>query len=157
MNTTATTEESLISASTKARFPDENHAPVKSFREEIGITGFDYVPDAAEVLLTIRELGERGFVLRSPREGIDTMTAAGRMVAGVLASLAGLGLELGRERRSAAHAARRARASTWPPEGPRLFHGRVGEADACRWGAGADHRRDVGVSAATAYRVVALP
>lgn len=47
--------------------------------------------------------------LRSLREGIDTATAAGRMVAGVLASLAELELELGRERRSAAREARRAR------------------------------------------------
>ncbi|OBI49594.1 recombinase [Mycobacterium kyorinense] len=60
-------------------------------------------------MTTIRELGERGIVLRSIREGIDSSTAAGRMVAGVLASLAELELELGREPRSAAHAARRAR------------------------------------------------
>ena len=48
-------------------------------------------------------------MLRSLREGIDTSNAAGRMVAGVLASLAELELELGRERRSAAREARRAR------------------------------------------------
>jgi DNA invertase Pin-like site-specific DNA recombinase len=48
-----------------------------------------------------------GIVLRSLREGIDTSNATGRMVAGVLASLAEL--ELGRERRSAAREARRAR------------------------------------------------
>jgi hypothetical protein len=41
---------------------------------------------------TIRDLGERGIVLRSLREGIDTSNAAGRMVAGVLASLAKLEL-----------------------------------------------------------------
>jgi len=46
----------------------------------------------------IRELGERGIVLRSLREGIDASIATGRMVAGVLTSLA----ELGRERRAAA-------------------------------------------------------
>jgi DNA invertase Pin-like site-specific DNA recombinase len=60
-------------------------------------------------MVTIRELGERGIVLRSIREGIDTATAAGRMVAGVLASLAELELELGKERRTAARDARRAR------------------------------------------------
>src|SRR6201995_5683431 len=60
-------------------------------------------------MTTIRELGERGIVLRSLREGIDTSNATGRMVAGVLASLAELELELGRERRSAAREARRAR------------------------------------------------
>ena len=65
--------------------------------------------NAAEVMATIRELGERGIVLRSLREGIDTSNATGRMVAGVLASLAELELELGRERRTAAREARRAR------------------------------------------------
>ena len=43
------------------------------------------------------------------REGIDTSNATGRMVAGVLASVAELELELGRERRAAAREARRAR------------------------------------------------
>jgi DNA invertase Pin-like site-specific DNA recombinase len=65
--------------------------------------------NAAEVMTTIRELGNRGIVLRSLREGIDTSNATGRMVAGVLASLAELELELGRERRAAARDARRAR------------------------------------------------
>jgi DNA invertase Pin-like site-specific DNA recombinase len=64
--------------------------------------------NAAEVMTTIRELGERNIVLRSMREGIDTSNATGRMVAGVLASLAELELELGRERRAAAREARRA-------------------------------------------------
>ncbi len=65
--------------------------------------------NASEVMTTIRELGERGIVLRSLREGIDTSNATGRMVAGVLASLAELELELGRERRAASRDARRAR------------------------------------------------
>ncbi len=65
--------------------------------------------NAAEVMTTIRELSERGIVLRSLREGIDTSNATGRMVAGVLASLAELELELGRERRAVAREARRAR------------------------------------------------
>jgi len=60
-------------------------------------------------MTTIRELRDRDIVLRSLREGIDTSTATGRMVASVLASLAELELELGRERRSATREARRAR------------------------------------------------
>ncbi len=59
--------------------------------------------------MTIRELGERDIVLRSLREGIDSTNATGRMIAGVLASLAELELELGRERRAAAREARRSR------------------------------------------------
>lgn len=86
--------------------------------DAIVVVGIDRLGrNAAEVMMTIRELGERGIVLRSLREGIDTSNATGRMVAGVLASLAELELELGRERRSAAWEARRARGST--SDGPR--------------------------------------
>lgn len=78
--------------------------------DAIVVVGIDRLGrNAAEVMTTIRDLGERDIVLRSLREGIDTSNAAGRMVAGVLASLAELELELGRERRSAAREARRAR------------------------------------------------
>lgn len=76
----------------------------------IVVVGIDRLGrNAAEVMLTIRDLGQRGIVLRSLREGIDTSNATGRMVTGVLASLAELELELGRERRAAAKAARKAR------------------------------------------------
>lgn len=78
--------------------------------DAIVVVGIDRLGrNAAEVMTTIKELGERGIVLRSLREGIDTSNAAGRMVAGVLASLAELELELGRERRAASRDARRAR------------------------------------------------
>jgi DNA invertase Pin-like site-specific DNA recombinase len=78
--------------------------------DAIVVVGIDRLGrNAAEVMATIRDLGERGIVLRSLREGIDTSNATGRMVAGVLASLAELELELGRERRSAAREARKAR------------------------------------------------
>src|ERR1700738_3440324 len=78
--------------------------------DAIVVVGIDRLGrNAAEVMTTIRELGERGIVLRSLREGIDTSNATGRMVAGVLASLAELELELGRARRTAARVARRAR------------------------------------------------
>jgi len=78
--------------------------------DTIVVVGIDRLGrSAAEVMLTIRDLGERGIVLRSLREGIDTSNATGRMIAGVLASLAELELELGRERRTASKAARKAR------------------------------------------------
>jgi DNA invertase Pin-like site-specific DNA recombinase len=64
---------------------------------------------ASEVLLTIKQLDERGIVLKSMREGVDSSTPTGRMICGVMASLAELELELGKERRSAARAARKAR------------------------------------------------
>jgi len=78
--------------------------------DTIVVVGIDRLGrNAAEVMTTIRDLGKRGIVLRSLREGIDTSNATGRMVAGVLASLAELELELGRERRAASRAARKAR------------------------------------------------
>jgi DNA invertase Pin-like site-specific DNA recombinase len=78
--------------------------------DTIVVVGIDRLGrNAAEVMTTIRELGERQIILRSLREGIDTSNATGRMVAGVLASLAELELELGRERRAASRAARKAR------------------------------------------------
>ena len=81
--------------------------------DAIVVVGIDRLGrNAAEVMTTIRELRDREIVLRSLREGIDTSNATGRMVAGVLASLAELELELGRERRAAAREARRARGQT---------------------------------------------
>jgi DNA invertase Pin-like site-specific DNA recombinase len=78
--------------------------------DAIVVVGIDRLGrNAAEVMTTIRDLGVRGIVLRSLREGIDTSNASSRMVAGVLASLAELELELGKERRTAARDARRAR------------------------------------------------
>jgi DNA invertase Pin-like site-specific DNA recombinase len=78
--------------------------------DAIVVVGIDRLGrNAAEVMTTIRDLGGRDIVLRSLREGIDTSNAAGRMVAGVLASLAELELELGKERRTASREARRAR------------------------------------------------
>lgn len=78
--------------------------------DTIVVVGIDRLGrDAAEVMLTIRDLTDKGIVLRSLREGIDTSTSTGRMIAGVLASLAELELELGRERRNASREARRAR------------------------------------------------
>jgi DNA invertase Pin-like site-specific DNA recombinase len=103
--------DKLSGASARAQRP--GLASLLNYAREgdaIVVVGIDRLGrNTAEVMMTIRELGERGIVLRSVREGIDTATAAGRMVAGVLASLAELELELGEERRSAAREARRAR------------------------------------------------
>jgi DNA invertase Pin-like site-specific DNA recombinase len=72
----------------------------------------------AEVTRTIAELGERGITLRALREGIDTGTPTGRAVAAIMATLAELELELGRERRASSRDSRRARRlpATKPPK-----------------------------------------
>ena len=63
----------------------------------------------AEVTRTIAELGERRITLRALREGVDTATSTGRAVAAIMATLAELELELGRERRAASRESRRSR------------------------------------------------
>ncbi len=72
----------------------------------------------AEVTRTIAELGERGIVLRALREGIDTATPTGRAIAAIMATLAELELELGRERRASSRDSRRSRRlpATKPPK-----------------------------------------
>ena len=51
----------------------------------------------AEVTRTIAELSERRILLRALREGVDTGTPTGRAIAAIMATLAELELELGRE------------------------------------------------------------
>lgn len=78
--------------------------------DTIVVVGIDRLGrSAAEVMLTVKELLDREVVIRSLRENVDSSTPTGRAVLGIMASLAELELELGRERRAAAKAARRAR------------------------------------------------
>jgi DNA invertase Pin-like site-specific DNA recombinase len=109
--------------------------------------------NAAEVMTTIRELGGRGIVLRSLRAGIDSSTAAGRMVAGVLASVAEL--ELGKERRAARDARRARRQSIGRPKALD-----DSEAATAQWMHASGELASsvasaLGVSRATIYRVLA--
>ena len=69
--------------------------------------------DASEVMTTVKTLADKGIVIRSLREGINSTTPIGRVIVGILASMADLELELARERREAA-LARRMRASGEP-------------------------------------------
>ena len=72
----------------------------------------------AEATRTIADLGERRITLHVLREGVDTATPTGRAIAAIMASLAELELELGRERRAASRESRRARhlPATKPPK-----------------------------------------
>jgi DNA invertase Pin-like site-specific DNA recombinase len=112
--------------------------------------------NAAEVMTTIRELGERDIVLRSLREGIDTSNATGRMVAGVLASLAELELDLGRERRTAAREAWRARGqSIGRPKALDASKTKLALRMHTSGESAATIAATLGVSRATVYRVLA--
>jgi DNA invertase Pin-like site-specific DNA recombinase len=125
--------------------------------DAIVVIGIDRLGrNAAEVMTTIRELGERGIVLRSLREGIDTSNATGRMVAGVLASLAELELELGRERRAAAREARRARGqSIGRPKALDAKKAGLAQRMHASGESASTIANTLGVSRATVYRVLA--
>jgi DNA invertase Pin-like site-specific DNA recombinase len=125
--------------------------------DAIVVVGIDRLGrNAAEVMTTIRELGERRIVLRSLREGIDTSNATGRMVAGVLASLAELELELGRERRSAAREARRARGqSIGRPKALNQSKAALAKRMHASGESASTIAATLGVSRATVYRVLA--
>ena len=71
-----------------------------------------------EVAQTMHDLAESGVALRSLREGVDTSTPTGRAVVQIMATVAELELELGKERRAASREARIARGlpATCPPK-----------------------------------------
>lgn len=87
----------------------------------------------AEVTTTIADLTSRGITVVALREAVDTSTPTGRAIAAIMASLAELELELGKERRAASRSARLARGlpATKPPKLDadqrkrlvRLYHG----------------------------------
>jgi DNA invertase Pin-like site-specific DNA recombinase len=110
----------------------------------------------AEVTRTITDLGERRILLRALREGIDTATPTGRAVAAIMATLAELELELGRERRAASRESRRTRQlpATKPPKlGPQR------QEQLRRLAATGEPVRELarafGIGRATAYRYLA--
>lgn len=125
--------------------------------DAIVVVGIDRLGrNAAEVMVTIRDLRDRNIVLRSLREGIDTSNATGRMVAGVLASLAELELELGRERRTAAREARRARGqSIGRPKALDEKKAALAMRMHATGGSASTIANTLGVSRATVYRVLA--
>jgi DNA invertase Pin-like site-specific DNA recombinase len=125
--------------------------------DAIVVVGIDRLGrNAAEVMTTIRELRDQEIVLRSLREGIDTSNATGRMVAGVLASLAELELELGRERRAAAREARRTRGQhIGRPKALDEKKAALAQRMHAKGESASTIATALGVSRATVYRVVA--
>jgi DNA invertase Pin-like site-specific DNA recombinase len=85
--------------------------------DTIVVTAIDRLGrSVAEVTRTIADLGEQRILLRALREGVDTATPTGRAVTAIMATLAELELELGRERRATSRQSRRIR--QLPPTKP---------------------------------------
>ncbi len=112
----------------------------------------------AEVTRTIADLSDRRIILRALREGIDTATPTGRAVAAIMATLAELELELGRERRASSRDARRAR-SLPATKSPKLTTER--QEQLRRLARSGEPVRELastfGIGRATAYRYLASP
>lgn len=109
------------------------------------------------ILETVRALTDRGVTLISTTDGIDSSTAAGRMVIGVLASMAEFERELIKERTALKRAASQASGTKFgrPKKVPDLSH----IATARRMKDDGHTARDIakylGVSRATLYRYLA--
>lgn len=108
----------------------------------------------AHILATVKELTDRGVTLVSVTDGIDSSTAAGRMMIGVLGSLAEYERELIKERVALKRAASRANGTKFGR--PRKVNDADHIATARRMKADGHTCRDIakflGVSRATLYR-----
>lgn len=106
------------------------------------------------ILQTVKELTERGITLVSTSDGIDSSTPAGRMMIGVLGSLAEYERELIKERTALKRASSRASGTKFGR--PRKVSDAVHIATAKRMKAdghtGKDIAKYLGVSRATLYR-----
>jgi DNA invertase Pin-like site-specific DNA recombinase len=106
------------------------------------------------ILETVKKLTERGVRLVSTTDGINSSTAAGRMVIGVLASMAEFERELAKERTALKRAASRANGTTFGR--PRKVADAEHIATAKKMKADGHTAKDIakylGVSRATLYR-----
>jgi DNA invertase Pin-like site-specific DNA recombinase len=106
------------------------------------------------ILQTVKELTNRGVTLVSVTDGIDSSTPAGRMMIGVLGSLAEYERELTKERTALKRQASRANGTKFGR--PRKVQHEQDVATACRMKADGHTARDIarflGVSRASLYR-----
>jgi DNA invertase Pin-like site-specific DNA recombinase len=111
------------------------------------------------ILQTVKELTDRGLTLVSTSDGIDSSTPAGRMMIGVLGSLAEYERELTQERTALKREASRASGTTFGR--PRKVNDAEHVATAKRMKAdghtGKDIAKYLGVSRATLYRYLGSP
>ena len=109
------------------------------------------------ILHTVKELTDQGITLVSTTDGIDSSTAAGRMMIGVLGSLAEYERELIKERTALKRAASRANGTTFGR--PRKVSDAEHIATAKRMKTDGHTAKDIakylGVSRATLYRYLA--
>ncbi|BBY05422.1 recombinase family protein [Mycobacterium noviomagense] len=109
------------------------------------------------ILATVKALTDRGVTLVSVSDGIDSSTAAGRMMIGVLGSLAEYERELTKERTTLKREASRAKGTRFGR--PKKVKDRDHIATARRMRADGHTTRDIakylGVSRATLYRYLA--
>ena len=105
------------------------------------------------ILATVKALTDRGVTLVSTSDGIDSSTAAGRMMIGVLGSLAEYERELIRERTALKRAASRANGTKFGR--PRKVDDTEHIATAKRMKSDGHTGKDIGVSRATLYRYFA--
>ncbi len=114
-------------------------------------------PQLLHILQTVKGLTNRGVTLVSVTDGIDSSTAAGRMMIGVLGSLAEYELELTKERTALKRAASRANGTKFgrPKKVRDMTHVATARRMKADGHTGKDIARYLGVSRATAYRVLA--
>ena len=106
------------------------------------------------ILQTVRELTERGVTLVSTSDGIDSSTPAGRMMIGVLGSLAEYERELIKERTALKRAASRANGTKFgrPRKVDDVDHIATAKRMKADGHLGRDIAKYLGVSRATLYR-----
>ena len=106
------------------------------------------------ILQTVKELTERGVTLVSVTDGIDSSTAAGRMMIGVLGSLAEYERELTKERTALKRAASRANGTKFgrPRKVDDAEHISTAKRMKAEGHTGKDIAKYLGVSRATLYR-----
>ena len=108
----------------------------------------------AHILATVKKLTDRGVTLVSITDGIDSSTAAGRMMIGVLGSLAEYERELTKERTALKRAASRANGTKFgrPRKVSDLEHIATARRMKADGHTGRDIAKYLGVSRATLYR-----
>ena len=122
----------------------------RNVRRALGAAGVTKV-------LTVKELNDRGATLVSVTDGIDSSTPAGRMMIGVLGSLAEYERELTRERTALKRASSRANGTKFgrPRKVDDAEHITTAKRMKADGHTGRDIAKYLGVSRATLYRYLA--